>query len=63
MKIEVIEIQELKEGGADLILEIDEEYKEFIKATLKWEEWSDSKFSEFVIETISNYCQSPLEKK
>ena len=63
MKIEVIEINELKEGGADLILEVDEEYKEFIKATFKWEEWSDSKFSEFVIETISNYCQSTLEKK
>ena len=63
MKIEVIEINELKEGGADLILEVDEEYKEFIKTTLKWEEWSDSKFSEFVIETISNYCQSTLEKK
>jgi hypothetical protein len=61
MKIKVIEINELESGGADLILEIDDEYKEFIQTTFQWDEWSESKFSQFIIESLRHYCELKLQ--
>lgn len=63
MKIEVVSINELESGGADLIVEFDDEYKQFIQTTLKWDEWSDSKFSDFVIEALRASCNLELDKK
>ncbi len=54
MKITVINIVELSSGGAELHLEVDEEYKSNFKRQYGLKRWSKKKFEAFVIQAITN---------
>lgn len=62
MKFNVIEVKESIDGGAEIIVEFDQEYKELIKRVLKIKRFSKKKFNQFVNSAIQQQCNSWLGK-
>ena len=54
MKLEVLSVTAKKNGDAELEIEIDKEYKAFLKKHLGMKRWSNEKFQQFIIEALEH---------
>lgn len=61
MKIEVINLVELEDGGATIDVSIDQEYKDHFKKLHGLKRFSHKKFQEFIITALEKKLDS-LEK-
>lgn len=51
MKLKLLSIKENKDG-AELVVEMDSEYKESVKKIMGWERWSDKKYQKYFLKRI-----------
>lgn len=52
MKVEVISITDLPDGGAEISFDVDEEYKAHFMKSAGLKRWSNKRFEKFVIGLI-----------
>jgi hypothetical protein len=52
MKINVVEVKELSDGGAEIVFDLDAEAINHFKKLLGIKRWSKKKFQQFVIEAL-----------
>lgn len=57
MKLEVLNIKELSDGNAELLIELDEEYKQSVKKLLNMRRWNNKKFQQFIIDALKNHIK------
>jgi len=61
-KLEVIEITDNPDGTAEIVFELEDEFKEWFKKSFGLKRWSDKKFQKVLLEAIGDYVEKEKEK-
>ena len=56
-RLEVIEIIDNPDGTAEIVFELEDEFREWFKESFGLKRWSDKKFQKVLLEAIGDYVE------